>query len=119
MARFQLPLSGDVTQTINPWTWVFSPGNTSFSLFSFDLGPSSNPEVEGEILRDVASYGRQIGRIEDALAVLLTRFGRPEDLSQEEQEALEDFDALMREIQAVKRRHRRSSAGGAQATAVA
>src|SRR5262245_24361470 len=38
---------------------------------------SSNPEVEEEVLTDIASYGKQLGRIEDMLTVLLDHF-RPQ-----------------------------------------
>jgi hypothetical protein len=36
-------------------------------LININLGQSSAPEVEQEILEDVGSYGRQLGRIGDAL----------------------------------------------------
>jgi len=107
MARFQLPLSGDVTQTINPWTWVFSPIGGNFSLFNInlDMGPSSNPEIEAEILRDVASYGKQIGRIEDAVAALIEIVGT-DDLSLRQKKAFAAFHALMNDIENVKDRHK-------------
>ena len=108
MARFQLPLSGDVTQTINPWTWVFSPSGGNFSLFNVnvDMGPSSNPEVEAEIVRDVASYGKQIGRIEDAVAALIAIVGTG-DLSDGQKKAFAAFAALMADIENIKERHQR------------
>ena len=108
MARFQLPLSGDVTQTINPWTWVFSPNGGNFSLlnFSVDMGPSSNPEVEAEIIRDVASDGKQIGRIEDALTALIEIAGTA-NLSERQKKVFAAFGALMGDIENIKDRHRR------------
>lgn len=107
MARFQLPLSGDVTQTINPWTWVFSPAASQFGLVNLklDLGPSGNPEIEAEVVRDVASYGRQIGRISDALAVLLEHLDR-RALTPEELKAVVAFEVLREDIENVKARHK-------------
>jgi hypothetical protein len=66
MALFKLPLSGDVTQWISPITSWFS-GNT----ISINLGEAGSPETEAEILRRVGSYGRQLGKITDAMTVLL------------------------------------------------
>ncbi|MFP5077124.1 hypothetical protein ACLE20_07425 [Rhizobium sp. YIM 134829] len=113
MARFRIPvdmrapLSGDVSQTINPWTWIFSPHNSSFSLFSIDIGPSGDPEVEAEVLDSVASYGRQIGRLQDVVAVLLARLEAGEELKGKDLAAAEDFKALLRDIDKVKIRRRR------------
>ncbi|OQP86225.1 hypothetical protein BTR14_10985 [Rhizobium rhizosphaerae] len=112
MARFVLqqplslhqPFSGDVTQTINPWTWVFSPQNVQIGLFNIDLGPSGDPQVEAEVLRDVASYGRQIGRCQDVLAMLLDRLEAVETLQGADRDAAEDFRSLLREIGKVKKR---------------
>src|SRR4030081_2209851 len=74
MPVFRLPLSGNVTQSINPWTWLFNPVGSQIGLVNIELGQSSNPAVEEEVLSDVASYGKQLGRIEDALLVLLAHF---------------------------------------------
>lgn len=109
MERFQIPvcpfnapLSGDVNQTFNPWTWTFAPQNSSFSLFSIDLGPSENPEVEADVLRNVASYGRQIGRMQEVVSILLDRLEETEKLQGAERAAVEDFRTLMRDIAKVK-----------------
>jgi hypothetical protein len=36
-----------------------------------NLGPSSDPDIEKQVLSDQASYGMQLGRIGEALIVLL------------------------------------------------
>ncbi|PVM80911.1 hypothetical protein [Caulobacter radicis] len=65
---FQLSLAPrQLTQTINPWSWSFG----DFSLFTVNLGQSRSPEVEARVLDEVGSYGRQIGRISEALLVLV------------------------------------------------
>ena len=74
MPDFKLPLSGDVTQTINPWTLLFDPIGSQVGLINVNLGTSSAPAAEAQILSDVASYGKQLGRIGDALVVLLDHF---------------------------------------------
>jgi hypothetical protein len=111
MPVFRLPLSGNVTQSINPWTWMFNPVGSQVGLVNIDLGQSSDPAVEEEILSDVASYGKQLGRIEDALSVLLQHFRPDRKLTAGEQKAIDDFKAIAAGVAAVKakRRHRAAS----------
>ncbi|MGC2221702.1 MAG: hypothetical protein WA624_04695 [Methylocella sp.] len=71
MPMFKLPLSGDVTQSINPWTAIFNPTGGQYGLINITLGQSSAPEVEADVLSDVAGYGKQLGRIGDAVLVLI------------------------------------------------
>ena len=100
------PFSGDVAQTINPWTWMAKVMGNQFSLFTVNLGRSSAPEVEADILENVGSYGRQLGRISDVVEVLARRLPRDE-LSDDERVALDDFAAQMREIKRIKARRGR------------
>jgi len=113
MPTFRLPLSGNVTQSINPWNWLFNPVGSQVGLVNIDLGQSSNPPVEQEILSDVASYGKQLGRIEDALAVLLAHFRPARKLSRKEESAIEDLKRLLADIGEVKNRHPQNRANGA------
>jgi hypothetical protein len=110
MPLFRLPLSGNVTQLINPWTWLFNPVGSQIGLVNIELGQSSNPAVEEEVLTDVASYGKQLGRIEDALLVLLAHFHPERELTSDEQKALSDLKAIATEVAAVKAKHRRRTA---------
>jgi hypothetical protein len=110
MPVFRLPLSGNVTQTINPWTWFFNPVGSQVGLVNIELGQSSNPAVEEEVLSDVASYGKQLGRIEDALLVLLAHFRPERPLTGEEVAAIGDLKAIVAEITAVKAKHHRRAA---------
>lgn len=107
MPMFRFPLSGNVTQTINPWNWLFNPVGSQVGLVNIELGPSSNPPVEQEVLTSVASYGKQLGRIEDVLEVLLAHFHPPKKLTAKEQEAIDDLKSLMKEIAAVKKKYPR------------
>ena len=106
MPAFRLPLSGNVTQSINPWTMLFNPVGSQVGLVNIDLGQSSQPEVEQEVLNDVASYGKQIGRIEDALVVLLDHFNPKRPLTDQEQQAIDDLRELVAQVQKVKQHHR-------------
>ena len=105
MPTFKLPLSGDVTQTINPWTWMFNPVGSQFGLVNISLGKSSNPDVEQEVLEDVASYGKQLGRLGDALLVLVDHFHPKEKLKPDEEKAIADLRALLAEIAQVKSKY--------------
>ena len=105
MPDFKLPLSGDVTQTINPWTMFFNPVGSQFGLINVNLGTSSNPAVESQVLSDVASYGRQLGRIGDALVVLLAHFKPEGKLSRAEEKAIHDLKSMLDVIADVKERH--------------
>ena len=100
---WNLPLSGNVKQSILPWTFLFNPSGSQFGLFNINLGQSSDPAVEEEILSDVAGYGKQLGRIEDALMALLNRLDLS-GLSPEDRKAVEEFKSMTLEIEKVKKR---------------
>jgi hypothetical protein len=105
MPDFKLPLSGNVTQTINPWTVFFNPIGSQVGLINVNLGNSSNPAVEEQVLSDVASYGKQLGRIEDVLLVLLKHFQPAHALSKAENKAILDLRRMIDDIEDVKERH--------------
>ena len=110
MPDFKLPLSGNVTQTINPWTVFFNPIGSQIGLVNVNLGNSSNPAVEEQVISDVASYGKQLGRIEDVLTVLLAHFRPKRALTKAENKAILDLKRMIEDIGDVKERH---SAGAA------
>jgi hypothetical protein len=99
------PFSGGVSQNILPWNWFSNFTGNRFSWFTVNLGRSSAPEVEADILENVGSYGRQLGRISDVLEVLVKRLPR-EALTETERAAVEDFSAQMREIKRIKEKQR-------------
>lgn len=101
----QLPLSGDVTQAINPWSWTFRSASSQVGLVNINLGRSSDPELEQEVLDEVGSYGKQLGRIGDALAVLIKHV-KLEDLDAGERDALTALRFQLEEIAQVKARYR-------------
>src|SRR5438552_2611384 len=68
---YRAPGSGDVNQVINPWNWLFRFVGNQLSFITVNLGKSSDPDLEDEILKQVGSYGSQLGQIGDALRVLI------------------------------------------------
>lgn len=104
MPTFRMPLSRDAPQSSNPLTWHFNPVATQADKLAIELGKSSAPEVEGVILADVASYGRQLGRIEEALVVLLDHFRPQGPLSVAEQKAIAELRTLLDEVAETKTR---------------
>ena len=107
MATLSLPLSGNVTQSILPWTWMFNQSGGQTGLVNIELGQSSAPTVEKDVLNEVASYGKQLGRIEDALLVVLDKFKPAEPLTPQDEAAIAALQSMATEIKQVKARHGR------------
>ena len=101
MPNIRLPLSGDVTQAINPWNWMLNSVGSQFGLVNINLGRSADPELEAQILEEVGSYGRQLGRIGDVLGVLLKHV-RMDDLSDDEKKKIWAFEAQLAEVARLK-----------------
>ena len=106
-ASVRLPLSGNVTQAINPWQWFLDLAGSRFSLISINLGRSPAPAVEHEVMEEVGSYGRQLGRIGDVLEVLLNHLDRT-TLTEPETEAIAALETQLKQIRRIKRRHARA-----------
>src|SRR5215470_1883813 len=109
MPEFKLPLSADVGQAISPWAAFMSPIASQVGLFNVTIGQSSEPAVEADVLSDVASYGKQLGRIGDALIVLLAHFHPAAPLTKEETAAIDDLKDMLRQIADVKDKHKRKA----------
>ena len=90
------PLSGDVTQDIAP-----SIGG-QLGLLNINATRSGDPELEQRILTEVASYGRQLGWLVDAVEVLARH--QPRDgLSEADIRALKQLHELAKQVAAVKK----------------
>lgn len=101
MPDVRLPLSGNVTQSINPWNWVFNPTGSQFGVVNVNLGSSADPQVEERILEDVGSYGRQLGRIGDVLRILL-KAANPANFTPQEKAAIDALREQLDSIDAIK-----------------
>jgi hypothetical protein len=82
-----LPLSGNVMQSFFPLT--------------INVGRSGSQDTEKDALT-IASYGRQLGRISEALLVLLENVALKRTLSSKEVEAITDFKCMVRGIAKLK-----------------
>ena len=109
---WQLPLSGAVTQSINPVTW-WVRGAQQVGFINVYATNTPDAALERRIVEDVASYGRQLGRIMDALDVLLARAERERtgawDAS--ERAAVAAFRELVRDVAAVKEQRAAGAVG--------
>ncbi|WEJ99989.1 MAG: hypothetical protein P0Y59_24350 [Candidatus Sphingomonas phytovorans] len=104
MKSFQFSLAPEkLWQAINPMTF-YQPG-AQYGFINIDLGATPKPEVEQDILDEVGSYGRQLGRIGDALEVLMKHVDL-KGLSADEQDALSILQGQLAEVRKIKRRDR-------------
>jgi hypothetical protein len=97
---FQFPLSGDVTQAINPWTWWLRM-MSQIGFININLTKSSDAGMEQQIIENVAGYGKQLGRVIEALDALFANTAS-DKWSAAQKKALGDFLDLAKEIAAVK-----------------
>lgn len=103
MPDFRLPLSGDVIQAINPWQWMWNATGGQYGLVNINLGKSADPALEQQILDEVGSYGRQIGRLSDVVEILLKHV-QPDALSAEERAQVADFQLQLSQVERLKAR---------------
>jgi hypothetical protein len=61
------------------------------------------------VLSDVATYGKQLGRIGDVLAVLLAHFHPRRPLDAQEAAAIDALKEMLDKIADVKERHKRAA----------
>jgi hypothetical protein len=102
------PLSGDVEQDILPWTWWLRFVG-QWGLVNINLGRTAAPDLERQILDKVGSYGRQLGRVSEALqavveATLVNEDGKFDraKLSDEQIAAPVNFKKLLDAVEELK-----------------
>lgn len=101
---FQVSLAPEkLWQAINPWT--FYQQGAQFGFINVNLGQTPRPDIEQTVLDEVGSYGRQLGRIGDALEVLLKHV-KLEGLNKDEEDALAILGGQLAEIRKIKKRER-------------
>lgn len=88
-------------QSILPWK--FYQEGAQLGCININLGSTPAPETEHRIIDEVGSYGRQIGRIGDALDILL-RHVRLDDLTTEEADVLDVLKGQLAAVRSIKRR---------------
>ena len=108
---FQISLAPDqLWQAINPMT--FNQRGAQFGFINIDLGDTAESDLERKLLDRVGSYGRQLGRIGDALEVILkhVKLGK---LEPEEQDALDILKGQLAAVRQAKAAHRASEGANA------
>lgn len=99
---FRVALAPDqLWQNINPWRF-YNDGN-QFGVINISLGHTPKPDLERKLLDEVGSYGRQLGRIGDALEVLVKHFDQSK-LNAAEKDAFAILLGQLAEIRKVKAR---------------
>lgn len=108
MQKFTVPLnwpfSSSLAQNIQPVTSWWSPSGGQFGLVNISLGQSNKPELEAEILDRAAGYGRQLGILMDAVAVMARRLD-VDRLERAERQAMIALGELSLQIAAIKALH--------------
>jgi hypothetical protein len=95
------PFSGDVTQAIDT-SLVRGVGN-QLGFINIDTTATGDPALERRIVEEVASYGRQLGRVLDAVDVLIRSDTRGA-LAPDDQRAIDELQSMRAEIEATKQR---------------
>jgi hypothetical protein len=101
-------------QAINPMT--FYQQGAQFGLINIDLGAAGESDLERKLLDRVGSYGRQLGRIGDALEVILKHV-KLGDLKPEEQDTLDILKGQLAAVRQVKAGHSASDAASSSSAA--
>jgi uncharacterized protein YfkK (UPF0435 family) len=93
-------------QVINPWSFWTQQG-----FINVNLMQSSDPEMERDIVQNVAGYGRQLGRISETLSVLLDHGAlHAATLSPEDRKVVQDFRDMTDQIADLKRKREQLTA---------
>jgi hypothetical protein len=102
------PLSGDVSQSILPWTWM-THATGQWGLVNINLGRTPDPERERRVLEKAGSYGHQLGRLSEALQAVIDALLKTPDgtldrakLTDDQIAALVRFEELMTAVEKAK-----------------
>jgi hypothetical protein len=86
---FRLPLSGAVNQRITaPW---FSP--------SLTVNYAGDPAIEDRVVTEVASYGQQLGWLNDIVLALANKQPVPQETLKRLEKAVQDIETIKKEVQ--------------------
>ncbi len=95
------PWSGPVTQAINPWELWIKSLSSQMGFINIRNVTTSDHRIEQEVIEDVASYGKQLGKINDLLVTLVENPGL-ENLSDEQQRTVSEFTRMVADIERIK-----------------
>ena len=94
----------DTIGNYNPVTSWLSGAMSQIGFINIGNMSSGDRDLEKSIIREVGSYGRQLGRITEALQAVCSHLDRT-DWTSDEQQAVKDFTCMADEIKAHKRKH--------------
>lgn len=97
------PLSGAVTQSINPWDFWIKSFSSQMGFINIRNVTSSDYRIEQEVVENVASYGKQPGKINDVLMTIIDNPGL-KNLDQGQAQSIDDFRETVSEIEQVKKK---------------
>lgn len=81
---------------------------SNWSLVRIDMGASANPALERHLIGRVGSYGRQIGKLVEAVEVLAAKLPRAK-LTEKEKAALDGLTELAAELRTARREFPRAA----------
>jgi hypothetical protein len=100
MFGLRAPWSGDVRQAID--TSLLSATGTQLGFININQQATGNAELEQRIVTQEASYGRQLGRLMDAVAVLVRHTDDLDTLSPGERAAFDELLTMRERIDSIK-----------------
>ena len=103
-STFNNPFSGPVSQMFDFMNSWFRSIGGQFGLVNITVGSTANPEAEKRILEGVGTYGRQLGRIGDALRVLVNQSEEKRPLTEEQKKALRAFLVQADQVDEIKKK---------------
>jgi len=104
-SSIHMPWSGPVNQALDFMNSWFRTIGSQFGLVNITVGSSADPDAEKRVLEDVGSYGRQLGRIGDALRVLVEQTNIS-GLTHEQRKALVAFTYQVDKVDEIKAKYR-------------
>jgi len=94
----------DTIGSYNPVTSWLSGAMSQIGFINISNMSSGDSDLEKSIIREVGSYGRQLGRITEALQAVCNHLDYT-NWGSDEQQAVKDFIRMADDIQAHKRKH--------------
>ncbi len=94
------PFSGDVHQAINPWSWAASIMQQA-GFININNFESSAPNVEKDIIENIAGYGKQIDSLNQLMDIVLSKIDTS-NLTEEQTRAMTTFQQTQYKIQCLK-----------------
>jgi len=94
----------DTIGRYNPVTSWLTGAMSQIGFINIRNMSAGDSDLEKSIIRDVGSYGRQLGRITEALQAVCSHLDYT-NWGSDDQQAVMDFTGMAREIEAHKRKH--------------